>query len=430
MRRLLRPVALLAVLAALPLTLSACAEIDQASITVEQAGVGPVHVHFRLCTIHSGFPSGEYELCAPADREGQGQQILAYAVPKGTNVPATITPTPGPGAPAIVFSRNQEVAERLEEEGAGSEPAWPPAGDEVVGYLSNVIEEREGDNFEWSVDVDFALPTPADGKAFAEPYVVGLGEGWREVSEEKPADRPINCNEEIFAPPEVHFYGSCGFLSETFPLHVSDLKITPGAPVEAFAGDTVPVQFGLELGSTAASPPSFVISGASTVPQATVTATEPSLPPPDLDPNTHRSAPIASTLEVATPAKAKAGAYQVTLTATPPAGGKASATATLTLKKLAIKVGKVHYKPANGTATVSVKVPAAGTLKLSGKGVAAVKRTPKGAKTLKLTIRAKGGARTTLREAGAVKLKPQITFRAPLGASVTKTKSVALKLSR
>lgn len=418
-------------LAALPLTLSACAEIDQASITVTQSGgVGPVRIHFRLCTAHEGFPSGEYELCAPADHAGQGQQILAYAVPKGSSVPATIAPTPGPGAPAIVFSRNQEVAERIAEQGAESEPPWPPAGDEVVGYLSNVIDEHEGDDFEWSVDADFGLPTPADGKAFAEPYEAGIGEGWREVSEEKPADRPIDCEEFVFAPPTPQFFGSCSFLRETFPIPVSDLKVAPGAPVEAFAGDTVPVQFGLELGSTAASPPRFVISGTSTVPQATVTPTEPSLAPPELDPKTHRSGPIASTLKVATPAKAKAGTYQVTLTASPPAGGKESATASLTLKKLAIKVGKVHFKPAKGIATISVKVPVAGTLRLSGKGLATVQRKPKGAKTLKLTIRAKGDAKKTLREVGKENLKPQINFRAPLGASVSKTKSVALKFSR
>jgi hypothetical protein len=431
MPRFLRPAALLAVLVALPLTLSACAEIDQASITVTQpGGVGAVHVHFRLCTAHQGFPSGEYELCAANQNNGNGQQILAYAVPKGSSIPATITPTPGPGAPAIVFSRNQEVAERIAEEGASSEPPWPPVGDEVAGYLSNVIAEHEGDNYEWSVDADFGLPTPADGKAFAAPYEAGLGEGWREVSEEKPANRPINCEESVFSPPEVHFYGTCSFLRETFPLPASDLKVTAGAPVEAFAGDTVPVQFGLELGSTAASPPSFVVSGTSTVPQAKVASTEPSLAPPSLDPQTHRSAPIASTLKVATPAKARAGTYQVTLIASPPAGGKVSATATLKLAKLTIKVGKVHFKPAKGTATLSVKVPAAGTLRLSGKGIAAVKRTPKGAKTLKLNIRAKGAARNSLRDAGKVQLKPQITFRAPLGASVTKTKSVALKFSR
>jgi hypothetical protein len=430
MRRLLRPVALLAVLAALPLALDACAEIDQASITVTQSGgVGPVRVHFRLCTAHEGFPSGEYELCAPADHKGQGQQILAYAVPKGSSVPATIAPTPGPGAPAIVFSRNQEVAERITEQGAESEPPWPPAGDEVVGYLSNVIDEHEGDNFEWSVDADFGLPAPADGKAFAEPYEAGLGEGWREVSEEKPADRPINCEEFVFSPPTPQFYGSCSFLRETFPIPVSDLKVAPGAPVEAFAGDNAPVRFGLELGSTAASPPSFLISGTSTVPQATVMSTEPSMAAPDLDPKTHRSAPITSTLKVATPAKAKPGTYQVTLTATPPAGGKVSATASLTLVKLTIKVGKAHFDPAKGTATLSVKVPAAGTLKVSCKGVAAAKRTPNGANTVKLTIRAKGSALATLQEAGKVKLKPQITFLTGHGAQVTKTKSVTLKLS-
>lgn len=414
----------------MPLALSACAEIDQQSITVMQpGGVGAVRVHFRLCTVHEGFPSGEYELCAAADHKGQGQQILAYAVPKGSSVPATITPTPGPGAPAIVFSRNQEVAERIAEEGAENEPPWPPAGDEVVGYLSNVIEEHEGDNFEWSVDADFGLPTPADGKAFAEPYEVGIGEGWREVSEEKPANRPINCEEEIFAPPEVHFYGSCGPLQEIFSLKVSDLKVVPGVPVEAFAGDHVPVRFGLELGSTAASPPSFLISGTSTVPQATVMSTEPSLAPPDLDPKTNRSAPITSTLKVATPAKAKPGTYQVTLTASPPAGGKVSATASLTLLKLAIQIGKAHVDPANGTATLSVKVPTAGTLKLSGKGVAAAKRTPKGANTVKLTVRAKGNALATLQETGTVKLQLQISFRTGHGASITKAKPVTLKLA-
>jgi hypothetical protein len=428
MRRLLRPAALLAVLAALPLTLSACAEIDTSTVTVTQpGGVGPVRVHFKLCTVNEGGPE-EGEFCRPNKREGQGQQILAFAVPKGSSAPATITTTSGPGAPALIFSRNQEVAERIAEEGAEREPPWPPAGDEVVGYLSNVIDEHSGDNFEWSVDADFGLPTP-DGKAFAEPYEVGLGEGWREVSEEKPANRPINCQEFSFTPPEPHFYGSCGPLQEIFPAKISDLRVVPGTPAEAFAGDNAPVRFGLELGSTAASPPSFLISGTSTVPQATVKSTEPSLAPPDLDPKTHRSGPITSTLKVATPASAKPGTYQVTLTASPPAGGKVSATASLTLTKLAIKVGKVRFKPAKGTATVSVEVPTAGTLRISGKGVAAAKRTPNGANTVKLTIRAKGSALATLQEAGKVKLKPQITFLTGHGAQVAKTKSLTLKLS-
>jgi hypothetical protein len=429
MRRLLRPVALLAVLVALSLALSACAEIDTSTVTVTQpGGVGPVRVQFKICTVNEGGPS-EGEFCAPIKREGQGQQILAFAVPKGSTIPATITPTPGLGAPALIYSRNQEVAERIAEEGAKREPPWPPAGDEVVGYLSNVVEEHPGDNFEWLVDADFGLPTPADGKAFAEPYEVGLGEGWREVSEEKPANRPINCEEAIFAPPEVHFYGTCGPLQEIFPLKVSDLRVVPGAPVEAFAGDNAPVRFGLELGSAAASPPSFLISGNSTVPQATVMSTEPSLAPPDLDPKTNRSAPITSTLKVATPAKAKPGTYQVTLTATPPAGGKVSATASLTLVKLTIQVGKAHFDPAQRIATLSVKVPTAGTLKLSGKGVAAAKRTPNGANTVKLTIRAKGSALAMLQETGKVKLQPQITFLTGHGAQVAKTKPVTLKLS-
>lgn len=430
MRRPVRPAFFLVVLAALPLALSACAEMKPGSLTVTQpGGIGPIRVHFALCTVEENI--GETSVpCAPSEREGRGQQIIAYAVPKGSTAPATITAT-APGAPTLVFTRNQEVARRITELSPPGEEPWPPAGDEVVGYLSNVIEEHIGDDFEWSVDADFGLPAGSGGGTFASPYELGTGEGWRTVDDEHPADRPIDCEEGIISPPTiVEIFGTCHANSEIVKAPASDLKISAGAPVQAYAGDTVAVPFALDFATTSSSPPSFAVAGATSLPGATVTPAAPSLAPPAVDKSSHRAAPISDPLQVVTPGAAQPGTYQVTLTASTASGGKTSAAASLTLVKLKVRLGKLKLNRSNGTGTLTVQVPTAGTLTLAGKSVAKGKRTAKGPKTLKLKVRAKGKAKSRLRASGKARLKLKIAFQATSGASFAKAKRVTLKLSR
>jgi hypothetical protein len=206
----------------------------------------------------------------------------------------------------------------------------------------------------------------------------------------------------------------------------SDLRI--GAPPTAsiFVGGTEALPFSLNFASTAASLPSFNVTAASTLPGAVVTVSSPSFTPPAVDPGTHRSGG-SETVTVAVPKNAQPGIYEVTVTATTPQGGAASQVAKFEVKKPKLKIGKVKLNKKNGTAKLSIGVPSAGILTVSGKGIAKVKRSAKGPKTIKVTVKAKGKAKKTLGSTGKAKVKAKIAFKPSNGAAVTKTKSITLK---
>jgi hypothetical protein len=204
MRRLRRPLVIALAFAALALVLSACTAFKSESFTAAQpGGLGPVHLHLVICT--ETEESGKEE-CAPEDRTGEAQSILAFAVPVGSVAPATISATPAGPGPTLTYSRNQEVAERItklkqeeekevkekEEKGEPTEPSWRLPGTEVVGYLSSPYQETTGEKLEWPVDVEFGLPLPADGGAFGGPFATGVAAGWRLVDGGHPANRPVN----------------------------------------------------------------------------------------------------------------------------------------------------------------------------------------------------------------------------------------------
>jgi hypothetical protein len=104
-----------------------------------------------------------------------------------------------------------------------------------------------------------------------------------------------------------------------------------------------------------------------------------------------------------------------------------------------ITLGKVKPNTANGTATLSVTVPGAGVLTLSGKGIksqragAAGLRVGKpvaGAGTVKLKIKAKGKTLKQLKAHGKVTVKVTVTFTPTGGTARSETKKVKLKLRR
>ncbi len=98
--------------------------------------------------------------------------------------------------------------------------------------------------------------------------------------------------------------------------------------------------------------------------------------------------------------------------------------------------GRLKHKRNKGTATLSVTVPGAGKLTLSGKGV--VKQRPlrvasrsagrsvSAAGTVKLLIKAKGKAKRKLNSRGKVKVKLRVTYTPTDGASNTKKPKVKL----
>jgi uncharacterized membrane protein len=162
------------------------------------------------------------------------------------------------------------------------------------------------------------------------------------------------------------------------------------------------------------------------LPGAAVSLSSSTFTPPAPDPSTHRSSG-SDTVTVTIPKTAKPGVYEVTLTAKTAQGGTATQVAKIEVTKPKLKLGKVKLNKGNGTAKLSVGVPSAGTLTVSGKKIVKVKRTAKGPKTLKVTIKSKGKAKKALGSTGKAKVKAKIVFKPSNGDSVTKTKSITLK---
>jgi hypothetical protein len=140
----------------------------------------------------------------------------------------------------------------------------------------------------------------------------------------------------------------------------------------------------------------------------------------------HRSSGTEN-VTVAVPSNAQPGVYEVTITAKTAQGASASQVAKFEVTKPALKLGKVKLNKKKGTAKLSIAVPAAGTLTVSGKGIVKAQRKPTAPATLKVTIKSKGKAKKKLSTIGKAKVKAKISFQPSNGAAVTKTKSITLK---
>jgi hypothetical protein len=424
-RRLSKPAILLVAVAGLALALSACAFFKEGSLSVSQpGGIGPARVHFVLCT------QPEKEKCEPNEGEGQAQYLLGVAVPPGSSAPATITAAASAGGSPIVFSRNDQVAPELSASiAADSEifkEAWPPVGLEGIGYLSGVVNEVKESTIEWTVDADFGLPTASAGGPFAGPFKTSPALGFRVVNAENPPDRPVRCfrfsSEESANESEAF----CAPSGEEAEVATSDLRIGAAPTARVFVGGHVPLPFSFNFASTAPALPTFNVVAGSTLVGAALTVSSPSFTPAAPAPENHLSPPGSETVTVTVPKAAKPGVYDVTITASTPQGGTATQVAKLEVTKPKLKV-KVKPNRTKGTAKLSVGVPSAGTLTVSGKGIVKVQRKSTGPKTLKVTIKAKGKAKAKLGKTGKAKVKAKIVFKPTNGAAVTKTKSIALK---
>lgn len=430
-RRAAKPALVLIAFAVLAASLSACAVYKEGSLQISQpGGVGSVRVHFELCT------DPTLGGCAANEDEGQSQYLLMLRVPKGTAAPATVTANPVSGGAPIVYSRNDEVGRAYEQlirdysTAIENPQEWPPAGTETVGYLSAVFSEEKGATREWVADADLGLPAAADGGSYGGPFVLEMATGWRSVNPGAPADRPVVCWSPLNGEPQDEEKDTYCLPNEEEPpsLGTSDLKIAAPAAAAAFVGGKATIAFPFDFASTATPPPSFALAATSTLAKSKLTLSSPSFETATFDPASHRAPAEARTVTVSVPKNAKPGSYQVTINATAPQGGVVSQVATLKVTKPKLKFGGVKLNKAKGTATLSVKVPSAGTLTAAGKDVVKVKKKAKKAKKLKLTIKAKGKSKTQLEATGKAKLKAKISFKPTSGIAVKKTKSITLAL--
>ncbi len=95
----------------------------------------------------------------------------------------------------------------------------------------------------------------------------------------------------------------------------------------------------------------------------------------------------------------------------------------------AFSLGKAKVHTKNGTATLGVTVPAAGKVKLSGKGVKGATVNAKAAGAVNLTVKASGKAAQKLAKTGKVKVKVSVTFTPTGGSPTTHSKTVTLTKS-
>jgi hypothetical protein len=111
----------------------------------------------------------------------------------------------------------------------------------------------------------------------------------------------------------------------------------------------------------------------------------------------------------------------------PGAGGESGKGVSTPAPSFTLGKAKAHTK--NGTATLSVNVPAAGKVKLSGKGIKGSTVNAKAAGAVTLTVKASGKAAQKLAKTGKVQVKVSVTFTPAGGSPATHSKTVTLTKS-
>jgi hypothetical protein len=432
--------------AAVALLLAGCAFVKPGSLTLSQpSGIGAVRVHFILCSL------GESGGCAKNEEETETvQYLVGIAVPPGSTPPQTFTATSTHGGAPITFTRNEEVAPEMaaasatlqktisegsqkeKEEAEALKPIlggpWPPPGLQGVGYLSGPVEEVKNQSPEWTVDADFGLPAAAQaGQPFAGPFGTGIAFGIRLINGGQPANRPVHCLRFTKEPETNENEAFCSGSVGESQLATADLGIAaPAKPAQAFVGGSAEIPYSLNFAGGSVT--TFALSATSAAKGAKVKVSPGSFTPGTPNPSTHLSPAGTGKVTVTVPKSVKPGTYEATLTAKAAQGGSVSQVAKFKVVKAKIKFGHVKVNSAKGFATLPVKVPGAGKLTIAGKGIAKTSKKSKKALSLKMKIKPTGGALAKLKSAGSVKVKAKATFKPTSGVSVSKTKSIILKL--
>jgi hypothetical protein len=453
LHRSAKPFLAVAIVGAVALVVAGCGAIFvPGSLKGEQpAGIGSVGIHFKFCTLAGDFVTSEEFACGPNTENGQVRYVIGIAVPAGSTPPQTFTANPLGSGPPIVFTRDDGVAREIAAGSAAEQhtlaefesenflspealetlrgvvgSTWPPSGLQGVGYVSAPFSEVAGTSAEeWSVDTEFGLPGgPAP---YVGPFEAAVAIGFPEHGGE-PVNGPAHCRrieEGVTTEPGTGELFCTGTIQQ-IKVGTSDLRVgVPAQPAQAFVGGQTQVSFPIQYGGTAATVPTFVLGATTTAPGATVTPG--TFAPGAPDPTSHLSPAGTGEVTVSVPKSVKPGTYAVTLTATAPQGGVVSQTGSLQVTRPKLKFGALKRNRKKGTATLKIKVPSAGRLKIAGKGVARVKKKANKAKTLKVKIRATGKVAKKLKRTGRAKLKLRATFKPSSGISVSKKKRVVLK---
>jgi hypothetical protein len=304
-----RLLAAVAVVGAVALT-SACVVFTPASVTIAQLQtVGDVQLNFTICA--SGTVAGS---CADTGTSGSpavpgsGQVQVGIQVPAAVGLPASFTST---GPEALLFNDSPTYAAELQR----LTPA--PAGRKWVGYLSAVTTYSDTTGPQSApVSLNLTLGQGQDGSPFVGPLAATIVLGGRQVIAQSPGTRPVVCLSPDITMQFVEnpstpaaTLDTCSDATSAPSTPTRDLGIlSAGATASGAPANLASVPFTLRYAGTATATANFSLTATTTLPNATVAVTPGALAPGS---NSDNQALVA----VGIPAGAKAGTYDVTLTA-------------------------------------------------------------------------------------------------------------------
>lgn len=331
-RQIRRLPVLIVAFGALAALLSGCIGIKPGTYKLTQpAGIGAVNLRIAVCTLAFGAPPPGSEIptvaCGSPEKSGTGQMLATLMVPVGSTTPQSFNAVPGPGAGATTFTRNAELTAQMNATEFSPGTVGPPSGFELAGYSSGTVAESSAQEFTWTIEAGVGLPPGAGGGSYGGPFKATVIVGWRNVTPEFPASRPINCKEE---PAET----ICGIPQPNgeATLGVSDLKVAAPPPTTVVPGAKVKLPFVLDFASSATELPKFKLALSSKLPQAELSLSSGTFTRGPTEAGTNRAPATTRTAIVQVPETAAFGGYELTFAATAAQGGAATAATTLSVK--------------------------------------------------------------------------------------------------
>jgi hypothetical protein len=276
-----------AIAAAGALALSGCG-IDKAAEHGRQLDViGNVELSTTFCT--SGDSDGESRACAPFSFPHRGQLLVAYLLPVGSSIADTLTDSGG----VRHFTWSESYTAFMRD-------TYPEDGMYWAAYVSEPYSTTAGQQYAFTMAPEVTLPDP--GAPFAGPLRYQVVGGFRTLSAAgDDGSAPVDCidtGSTACASTEVAEQDS---LQPT-----RDLAVLPGAePPVVEAGGHVAVPFDLRFAGSGGDGVAFAL----TSPDGTVSQQT-------LQPRSDSDS--VATVDVAVPADAEPGEYDVSLRATAP----------------------------------------------------------------------------------------------------------------
>ena len=255
---------------------------------------------------------------------GPSQALVAVQVPESVTLPAGFTST---GPEALAFAESASYESELQR------LAPAQAGRRWVGYITPTAftySDTSGAQT-FAMQLPIKLPQGPDGSPFAGGFAETVVVGARGVSASFPATRPVACGVALTTVNDedpgtnTTMFTICEDALSGGALSTRDLGVlATNATASGAPGTLVSLPFTLRYAGNATAAANFGLSATSTLAGATLAVTPGGLAPAS---NSDSQALVA----VGIPAGAKAGTYDVTLTAKLASGQTRSRTGKLTV---------------------------------------------------------------------------------------------------